>query len=225
MTGRNQYGTNPESIWHGDFRLPGQPHRQRHGAAHRRHHGHRRRALGGLHRQVRGHRAAGRRPAPLRRQGRAESRAQRVGNHLPGAGEGAQPDGAGNRPRAVQAGRHPQQGPPGGQRHAGCVHGGGPGHRRPLPHAPVPVFGRGRGLPAAPAHDEHFKRRRPRREQHRHPGVYDSSHGGAQLPGGAAVVRGNHPHLGPAAESPGALHRRGGRGRLCPRFGKRRGRH
>ena len=88
----------------------------------------------------------------------------------------------------------PNKGPPGGQRHAGCVHGGGPGHRRPLPHAPVPFLGGGRGLPAAPAHDEHFKRRRPRREQHRHPGVYDSSHGGAQLPGGAAVVRGNHPH-------------------------------
>ena len=55
-------------------------------------------------------------------------------------------------------------------------HGGGPGHRRPLPHAPVPVFGRGRRLPAAPAHDEHPQRRRPRREQHRHPGVYDSAH-------------------------------------------------
>ena len=55
----------------------------------------------------------------------------------------------------------PNQGPPGGQRHAGCVHGGGPGHRRPLPHAPVPVFGRGRGLPAAPAHDEHFKTAAP----------------------------------------------------------------
>ena len=90
----------------------------------------------------------------------------------------------------------PQQGPSGGKRDPGGISGGGPGYRRSLPHAPVPVFGRSRRLSAAPAHDEHPQRRRPCREQYRHPGVYDCARGGPQLPGGPALVRGDYPHPG-----------------------------
>ena len=44
----------------------------------------------------------------------------------------------------------PNKAPPGGQRHPGGVLGGGPGHGRPLPDAPVPVFGGRRGPTCCP---------------------------------------------------------------------------
>ena len=61
----------------------------------------------------------------------------------------------------------------GRQRHSGRFHGRGPRRGGSIPAPLVPLSRRGFRQPAAPAHDEHFKRRQPCGKQPGPPGIHD----------------------------------------------------
>ena len=178
--------------------------------------------LGREHGHAGGHRAARRRHLGLRRQGGHEGRGQRRGRarrgaHRPGGGRPGR-----RRPHDDRAGRHPQQGPPGGQRDPRLLAGGGPrGGVRGRP-APLPLPGRGGRAPPARAAHEHPQRGRARRQHGRPPGVHGR-------PGRRPHVRRRPAHgrrglrrAQAGAARARAVHRGGRRGRLRPRPGHQR---
>ena len=74
----------------------------------------------------------------------------------------------------------------------------------------LPLFRRGRSRYPASAHDEHFKWRSPRRQQHGCAGIHDYAGRRALFSGRAPVVHGGIPQAGGLAAGIGPVHRRGG---------------
>ncbi len=133
------------------------------------------RAIWGIDRRPRGGRVARRRPAPLRRQGRAQSGGPCQRGNRGGAARRGRERPAGHRRAADQPRRDREQVTAGRECGAGCVAGGRSGSRAGGRPTALSLPGRRPRAADAGADDEHPQWRAPRADEGRFPGIHGRS--------------------------------------------------